>query len=62
LYDDFETAFRHRVPLLACEVNLRPSNPASMEFHRRRGFIQAGSQVIDNGNKEVAMMVKQLAR
>jgi hypothetical protein len=60
LYRDFETAFRDRAPLLVCEVNLRPANPASMEFHRRRGFTQAGSQVIDNGNKEVAMMVKQL--
>jgi predicted GNAT superfamily acetyltransferase len=33
-----------------------------MQFHRRRGFIQAGSQVIDNGAKEVAMMVKALVR
>jgi hypothetical protein len=62
LYDDFEAAFLNRVPLLVCEVNLRPANPASMEFHHRRGFTQAGSQVIDNGNKEVAMMVKQLTR
>lgn len=62
LYHDFETAFRNRAPLLVCEVNLRPANPASMGFHRRRGFTQAGSQVIDNGSKEVAMMVKQLDR
>lgn len=62
LYDDFETAFRDRAPLLACEVNLRPANPASMEFHRRRGFTKAGSQVLDNGHREVAMLVKQLAR
>jgi hypothetical protein len=62
LYDDFETAFRGRAPLLACEVNLRPANPASMEFHRLRGFTRAGSQVIDNGSKEVAMMLKQLDR
>ena len=60
LYDDFEGAFRSQVPMLACEVNLRPANPASMGFHRRRGFTQAGSQLIDNGNKEVAMMVKTL--
>jgi hypothetical protein len=62
LYDDFEAAFGSRARMLACEVNLRPANPASMEFHRRRGFAQAGSQVIDNGNKEVAMMIKQLPR
>jgi hypothetical protein len=62
LYDDFEASFSNRVPLLACEVNLRPANPGSMQFHRGRGFIQAGSQVIDNGAKEVAMMVKALVR
>jgi uncharacterized protein len=62
LYDDFESAFSNSVPMLACEVNLRPDNPPSMAFHRRRGFRQAGSQVIENGKKEVAMMVKNLAR
>lgn len=60
LYDDFERHFSGRFPMLACEVNLRPSNPASMEFHLRQGFRQAGSQVIDQGAKEVAMMVKAL--
>ena len=62
LYGDFETYFRDRFPVLACEVNLRPSNPASMKFHLRHGFRQAGSQVIDEGTKEVAMLVKTLAR
>jgi hypothetical protein len=62
LYDDFEAAFSNRVPMLACEINLRPANPASMAFHRRRGFTQAGYQAIDDGKKEVAMMVKQLTR
>jgi uncharacterized protein len=61
LYDDFERHFRARFPMLACEVNLRPSNPASMEFHLRQGFRQVGSQVIDQGAKEVAMMVKALS-
>lgn len=60
LYDDFEATFGHKVPLLACEVNRRPPNPASMAFHYRRGFREAGSQVLENGNKEVVMMVKPL--
>lgn len=60
LYDDFEAAFRAVRPMLACEVNLRPPNPASMDFHRRKGFTLAGSQVIDDGKKKVAMLVKIL--
>lgn len=62
LYGDFEAYFSDRFPVLACEVNLRPSNPASMKFHLRHGFRQAGSQVIDDGAKEVAMLVKTLTR
>jgi predicted GNAT superfamily acetyltransferase len=60
LYGDFERQFTARFPVLACEVNLRPSNPASMKFHLRQGFRQVGSQVIDEGKKEVAMLVKTL--
>jgi predicted GNAT superfamily acetyltransferase len=60
LYDDFEEFFGSRVPMLACEVNLRPANPASMNFHLRRGFTQVGSQELEAGKKEVAMLVKAL--
>lgn len=60
LYEDFERHFRSSFPMLACEVNLRPSNPASMQFHLRHGFRQVGSQVIEGGEKEVAMLVKAL--
>lgn len=62
LYDDFERHFDGRVPMLTCEVNLRPANAASMAFHLRRGFARVGSQEIDNGDKEVAMLVKGLRR
>ena len=59
LYRDFEQAFIG-CPRLACEVNLRPANEASMEFHRQMGFRQVGSQTIDGGAKEVAMLIKDL--
>jgi len=62
LYRDFEAAFARLCPRLACEVNLRPANEASMQFHRRMGFEQVGSQTIDDGAKEVAMLIKNLAR
>lgn len=61
LYRDFEAAFAGLCPCLACEVNLRPANEASMQFHRRMGFEQVGSQTIDDGAKEVAMLIKSLA-
>lgn len=60
LYRDFEQIFA-RCARLACEVNLRPANEASMEFHRRMGFEQVGSQTIDDGAKEVALLIKNLA-
>ncbi|HUD96807.1 MAG TPA: GNAT family N-acetyltransferase [Woeseiaceae bacterium] len=62
LYDDFESRFTGHSPRLACEVNLRPANDASMLFHQRMGFVQVGFQEIDGGAKEVAMLVKDLAR
>lgn len=58
LYEDFEKHFNGRSPRLACEVNLRPPNVASMAFHRRHGFVQVGEQPVDG--KIVAMMVKEL--
>ncbi|MEX0976376.1 MAG: GNAT family N-acetyltransferase [Woeseia sp.] len=60
LYRDFEDSFNSQSPRLVCEVNLRPPNPASMRFHERMGFVRVGSQEIDDGAKEVAMMVKAL--
>lgn len=58
LYDDFERHFTGRAARLACEVNLKPPNEASMAFHRRHGFVQVGSQEVDG--KVVAMLVKEL--
>lgn len=48
------------VPVLTCEVNIRPSNDGSMVFHHRLGFRQVGSQETDGGRKEVALMEKVL--
>lgn len=48
------------VPVLTCEVNIRPSNEGSMVFHQRLGFRQVGSQETDDGKKEVALMEKAL--
>lgn len=60
LYADIENWMRGKRPVLGCEVNLLPPNPASMEFHARVGFHQAGMQESENGTKAVAMLVKDI--
>ncbi len=59
LYRDLEQATS--APLLACEVNLEPPNPRSLEFHRRFGFKAVGSQQTEGGAKTVSLMIKPLA-
>ena len=60
LYRDFESSLPDPVPLLACEVNIQPPNESSMRFHERFGFGQVATQVIDDGAKEVALLIKVL--
>jgi predicted GNAT superfamily acetyltransferase len=60
LYKDFADSLNGQVRILTCEVNLRPANDASMHFHKRQGFLQVATQETDGGNKEVALMEKNL--
>ena len=60
LYKDFQDSVPDSVGIMTCEVNVRPPNESSMDFHRRLGFSQVGSLVSDGGNKEVAMLLKKL--
>ena len=60
LYDDFMATLRGYVPLLTCEVNIRPTNESSMAYHMRHGFVQVATQETDGGKKEVALMEKRL--
>ncbi len=58
-YQDFAQS-QSGVAVMTCEVNIRPPNSGSMRFHERQGFTRVGSQVIDDGEKEVALMEKRL--
>jgi predicted GNAT superfamily acetyltransferase len=60
LYDDFARSVPESVGIMTCEVNLRPPNETSMRFHERLGFGQVGSLASDDGEKEVAMLLKNL--
>jgi hypothetical protein len=59
LYKDFAQS-QSGVGVMTCEVNIRPQNAGSMRFHERQGFNRIGSQVIDDGEKEVAYLEKRL--
>lgn len=60
LYDDFRSTLPRSVAVLTCEVNLKPPNESSMEFHRRLGFRQVGTQETEGGAKQVALMERKL--
>lgn len=56
-----EEAQRLGLARLCCEVNVRPKNAVSLAAHERLGFVEAGRQETENGAKEVAMLVLELA-
>lgn len=58
-YEDFAHS-QTGVAVMTCEVNIRPPNAGSMQFHERQGFKRIGSQVIDGGQKEVAYLEKKI--
>jgi uncharacterized protein len=60
LYDDFAGLAGPHVDVMTCEVNLRPPNPGSMQFHERRGFRRVGTLTTENGQKEVALLERRL--
>lgn len=46
--------------MLFCEVNLRPRNDPSREFHEAIGFREVGQQDTDGGDKRVSLMALEL--
>lgn len=58
LYRDLVAwAAQRGYPLIACEVNIRPPNPASDALHASVGFVEIGQQELKNGKR-----VRYLAR
>ena len=60
LYEDFARLLRGTVPVLTCEVNIRPANESSMRYHETHGFVQVATQETEGGKKKVALMEKTL--
>jgi predicted GNAT superfamily acetyltransferase len=48
------------VPLITCEFDIEPPNPASLRFHARQGFREVGQRQLDGG-KIVSMQVLEVA-
>ena len=60
LYDELAGNLPDTIGALACEVNLLPPNPKSMQFHSMLGFRQVGTLESEHGAKQVALLVKEL--
>jgi predicted GNAT superfamily acetyltransferase len=58
LYRDFESSLPPCVGVLTCEVNIVPPNESSMRFHEACGFRSVGTQTLDDGRKQVALMAR----
>jgi uncharacterized protein len=48
------------VPVLFCEVNVRPRNDTSLAFHEAIGFREVGQQDTDGGTKRVSLLALDL--
>jgi predicted GNAT superfamily acetyltransferase len=61
LYADvFARAARAAVPVVTCEFDVEPPNPASARFHARHGFTEVGRQALA-GSKVVSLQAAPVA-
>ena len=54
-------ALRDAVPLITCEFDVEPPNPASERFHARLGFREVGRQQLHGGRKTVSLQALAVA-
>lgn len=62
LYRELLRRAGQEVGLLACEINLRPSNQGSIAFHAALGFREVGRQDTDGGSKTVSLQIREVPR
>lgn len=58
----YAQAVRDAVPLITCEFDVEPPNPASERFHARLGFREVGRQQLHGGRKTVSLQALEVAR
>ncbi len=59
-YADLQERLRGVRPVLLCEVNIRPRNERSLQFHAEIGFAEVGQQDTDEGTKTVSLLAMPL--
>jgi predicted GNAT superfamily acetyltransferase len=59
-YADLRARLAGVRPVLLCEVNLRPRNERSLQFHAEVGFVEVGQQDTDGGAKTVSLLALSL--
>ena len=61
LYREVENYCREKnIAQIALEVNTRPLNQNSLDFHRHQGYGKVGTQETGGGSKTVSLMMKRL--
>ena len=58
VYDEIEERARALASVMCLEVNLDPPNAPSLEFHRRRGYVEVGQD--GASGHLVSLLVKEL--
>ncbi len=57
----FVQAASDAVPLVTCEFDLQPPNPASERFHAKFGFVEVGQQSAAAGTKLVSLQAAKVS-
>ena len=58
----FAAAVHRGLPLLCCEVNSEPPNPASDAFHAALGFVEVGRAFLPDRGKSVRYLERSVGR
>jgi len=56
-YDDLKETFYKKASIITCEVNIRPYNKQSIDFHKKYGFKEVGTKNTENNKKTVSYMI-----
>ena len=56
----FQFAATEHLPLVGCEINVIPPNPASHKFHEKLGFREVGRQWLADNSKQVSMQIVEI--
>lgn len=59
--DAIALARRDAVPIITCEFDIEPPNPASARFHASQGFREVGRQQLHGGRKTVSLQALDVA-